>query len=187
MRMGDGGWARLGWCVLAIAAMSSVAASTGHGARTEVGPDFATSEPANQAASDMAQRLETDLSPMPTYAGLQIVRSGIEVDLVGRPPQSVLAAVAADTSSYLGRPIPVSYRSVTRTERELNAIGDRVTADLSWWDGQGIHLSAWGIDLDSNTMQLSLVTYSKAAAKQLTAHYGDGVSVYPADRVVIAN
>src|SRR6185312_32195 len=60
------------------------------------GVDFSNDPDANGAASDLAQKLLTDVQPLAGYAGLQIVRYGIEVDVVGAPSEAIQATVARD-------------------------------------------------------------------------------------------
>lgn len=106
---------------------------------------------------------------------------GIEVDTVGTPARSMLSTASGDLGTYLGLPIPITYRSVTRSPSLLEAIDAQITADQSSWATRGVSLSAWGVDPDSNTVLIKLTKYSPDAANLLTAQYGDGVSVYPAD------
>jgi hypothetical protein len=144
------------------------------------GVDFQQGE-ANYATSQ--GQIWTDLQLLPSYAGLQILRSGIEVDLVGPPTDAIRAMVAREGPRYQGKPIPFSYRSVRHSERQLQVIDDRIEADLGYWQQQGIQLTNFGIDLDSNTVQFTLAHYSKANRDALLARYGgsDWVSVLPHD------
>jgi hypothetical protein len=69
---------------------------------------------------------------------------------------------------------------VRHTERELQAMLDRVEADQGYWKQQGIDPTSWVIDLNSNTVQVWLSHYAKAYRDAMVAHYGsDWVSVTP--------
>jgi hypothetical protein len=159
---------------------SSAASSSVAGSAT--GVNFATDQAANYEAAQLGQKLLADLPALDGYAGLRIVRYGIEVDVVGAPSDAIRAAVARDDTQYQGKPIPIRYRSVRNSQQQLQAVADRLEADLGSWSQQGIELTSWGIDIDSNTVQVSLAHYTKAYRDALLAHYGrDMVSVVPHD------
>jgi hypothetical protein len=148
---------------------------------TSSGPDFSRDNDANFAATQMAQGLLLDLPPMPGYAGLRIVSYGIEVDVVGEPSAAIRAAVDRDTQRYQGSVIPVRYRKVLNTEKELKALSDRISADREEWTRQGIELTTWGIAVSSNTVEIGLHTYTPDYRAALLARYGDRISVTPYD------
>jgi hypothetical protein len=145
------------------------------------GPDFARDGNANFAAAQLGMKLLADLPPLPGYAGLQIVSYGIEVDVVGQPSAPVKTVVARDAQQYQGKPIPVRYRSVRYSERELDSVKAMLAADQAALAGQGIQLTTWGIDLASNTVQVGLYHYTTAYRDALRARYGDRISVTPYD------
>src|SRR6185437_11852732 len=99
--------------------ISSSAAIGPAGAGPATGVDFSQDQAANYEASQLGQKLLADLPPLAGYAGLQIVRYGIEVDVVGAPSEAIRAVVARDGTQYQGKPIPVRYRSVRHTQQEL--------------------------------------------------------------------
>ncbi len=144
-------------------------------------PNFYDDESANFAASQMGQRLLAELPEWDSYAGLQIVRQGIQIDTVGAPPGAMRAAAAAGAGSFGGEKIPIIYRSVARSERSLKALGARVMAARSSWLRSGINISSWKIDLASNTVEVSLARYSTQAARRLTDAYGRGVTIRAGD------
>lgn len=129
----------------------------------------------------MAQRLLRDLPKFDEYAGLQIVASGIEVDLVGAPSSDVIAAIAEDQQQYLGTSIPVPYRQVERTEKQLESTKDRVFNDREQWASKNINLASWGPDVPSNTVVIRLEHYTADAEEQLVQAYGTNVSVLRED------
>jgi hypothetical protein len=161
----------------------STAGSVGSSvAGSATGVNFATDQAANYEAGQLGQKLLADLPALDGYAGLQIVRYGIEVDVVGAPSDAIQAAVARDDSQYQGKPIPIRYRSVRNSQQRLQAVADRLGADQGAWRQQGIELTSWGIDINSNTVQVSLAHYTKDYRDVLLARYGsDLLSVVPHD------
>jgi hypothetical protein len=145
------------------------------------GPDFSRDNDANFAASQLGQRLLADLPPMPGYAGLQIVSYGVEVDVVGEPSAAMRAAVDRDALRYQGNVIPVHYRKVLNTEKDLKALSDRIFADREEWANQGIQLSSAYIDLATNTLRIDLSHYTDAYRDALIAKYGNRITVTPQD------
>lgn len=145
------------------------------------GVDFSQDEAANYEAAQLGMRLGRYLPSLPGYAGLQIVRPGIQVDVVGEATPEMRAVVARHALRYQGKEIPVSYRSVRYSEKELQAVAKQVSADQDDLAKRGIELSSWGIDLDSNTVQIKLAHYSDAYRDALIERYGDRVTVYPHD------
>ncbi len=143
--------------------------------------DFSRNEAANTAAAQ--GRIWTDLAQFDSYAGVQIVRSGIEVDLVGPPTDAILAVVASEDPQYQGRPIPVSYRAVRHSQRQLQPLVDRIEADTGYWQPRGINLSSLWFDPASNTVEVSMVHYTRANRDAVVARYGgsEWVSVSPHD------
>jgi hypothetical protein len=143
------------------------------------GVDFAHDQDANLAAAQ--GNLFADLEQFDSYAVAQIVSSGIEVDLVGPPTAAIRAVVARDDPQYRGKPIPISYRSVRHTRRELQALVDRIVTDADYWRQLGIRLTSWGYGAN-NLVEISLAHYTKASGDALVARYGhDWVTVNPRD------
>ena len=164
--------------------------STSPAADALAGIDFSTDQAANYAASQLGQKLLTDLPPLAGYASLEIVSYGIEVDVVGPPSAAMQAAVARDDVQYQGTLIPVRYRSVRHTYLQLQAVMRQITADVEahYWQRQGIQLSSWGVGLDSRTgryidaVQITLQHYTKAYRNALITRYSSElVTVMPWD------
>lgn len=146
------------------------------------GVDFSQDQDANYAAAQ--GHIWIDLPQFASYAGAQIVKTGVEIDLVGPPTGAIRAVVAREGPQYQGKPIPVRYRSVRHSERQLQVVSDRIEADQGYWQQRGIDLNSWGIDLNTNTMQVTMAHYTKANRDALLARYGgDWVSVVPHDVV----
>lgn len=151
------------------------------------GVDYSTDEAANYQAAQLAMRLERVLPPFPGYAGLQIVAYGIEIDVVGDPPAAVRAAIARYGMRYQGREIPVRFRAVRNSRAQLQAVTGRIGSDRDGWVDKGIEPTTWGIDLDTNTVEIRLAHYQAGYAAALIGRYGERfVSVYPHDYVVVA-
>lgn len=162
-------------------ARSSRAGSSTSPPTPAVETDFFQDLDANHEAAQLGHRLRQELADFAEYAGLRIVSDGIELSLVGSPTPEVKAIVARESRLYRAQPIPVRYRSVSRPLRELEAVRDRITADHGYWQQQGVELSTWGTDLESNTVNIRLAHSTKAYADALTTRYGDAVTVYPHD------
>jgi hypothetical protein len=183
-----GGLAATLWYSHAHSTSSSAAigpAGAGSAAATSAaaaGIDFSQQGDANLAAAQ--GNLWSDLPKFASYAGAAIVSSGIEVDLVGSPTDAIRAVVARDDPQYQGKPIPVRYRSVRHSQQELQAVADRLEADDEYWRQQGIELTSWGIEVQSNTVQVTMAHYTTAFRDTLLDRYGsDRVSVVAKDIV----
>lgn len=147
--------------------------------------DFSQNEAANGAASQLRQRLlGGDLPSLPGYAGLQIVRSGIQVDVVGDPTPEMRAVVARQALRFRGSDLPVAFRSVRYSEKELQAVLTQLFTDKDLAK-RGIELSSLGIDLGANKVNIRLLHYTDAFRDVLLARYGDRVTVDPHDDVII--
>jgi hypothetical protein len=172
---------------LAVVLSAAGCAGVGPSSAEAGGIDFSRDQAANGAAAELGAKLGADLPRFSSYAGLQIVRYGIEVDNVGTPSAEMRAAVDRDAQRYQGSEIPVRFRSVRYSEKELQAVMDRLTADVRSWAQRGIEFSSWGIDIVSNTVEIKLAHYSDAYRAALTARYGDRVTVYPHDSLVVGD
>jgi hypothetical protein len=151
------------------------------------GVNYAEDQAANYAASQLGQALLNRLPRFPGYAGLQIVRYGIEVDTVGSPDPELRAAVTttAQRYRYQGGEIEVRYRLVRYSERDLKAVTDQLSADAKELAAQGIELSSWGPDIKTNKVEIGLAHYTDAYRDALLARYGDRVTVTPHDVVTV--
>jgi len=152
----------------------------GHPARP-AGIDFWQDPDANLAAGNSIGPLIDAMSREPGYAGMRILPYGYEIDLVGKPTAAERAAAARVAPRYQGKTIPYRFRSVRYSEKELKAVMARIEADLDDLSKQGIHPSSWGIDLPSDTVQISLNHYTPHYRTILRARYGHRISVVPYD------
>lgn len=141
--------------------------------------DFFNDPQANLAASQMGQRLLADLPRLPSYAGLRIVTSGLEVQTVGAAGSDLLSLVQLDRLDYGGQPIPITFRVVSRSEQSLNALMDRMWTDREELTKSDIQLTSWGIDEATNTVEVMLASYSATRDKVLHDRYGDAITVDP--------
>jgi len=147
------------------------------------GVDFERDPDANYAAAQGL--LSAHLAAFPSYAGDQVVSFGIEVERVGPPTDAIRAVVARDDPRYQGKPVPVRYRSVHHSLTELRTLTDRILASRNSLRQQGIELSFWGPEVDSNTVEIRLVHYPKAYRDVLVDRYGsDWVTVFPHDMAI---
>ncbi|HEU5269703.1 MAG TPA: hypothetical protein VFU36_07250 [Jatrophihabitans sp.] len=145
--------------------------------------DYSNDQEANLAAGNASQPLTADLWQEPNYAETQIVSSGIEVDLVGKPTAAERAIAVRDTRQYRGQDIPIRFRSVRYSQRELKAVTMTLEADRAELAKQGIELSTWGINAHDR-VEVSLAHYKPAYRAVLLARYGDRITVDPYDLVV---
>lgn len=168
---------------LFLLAVSGTLGGAGWYARsTGAGP--AGADPSRDKAYAVMQgHIWVDLSQFASFADVQVVHSGLEVDLVGQPTDAIRAVVARDNPRYHGKPVPISYRVVRHTYQQLQVMSDRVRADLAYWGLRGIDLVSLGFDVKTNTVQVSLSHYSDAYRDAMLARYGgsDWVSVVPHD------
>lgn len=179
-----------GALVFLVAVAGTVYATLSHsspltviGARQPAGIDFSQDQEANLAAGNSSGQLALDLSRQPGYAGYRIVSYGIEVDVVGKPTAAERAIVVRDAPRYRGKDIPIRFRSVRYSEKELQALTQRITGDLAYWQKQGMSLTTWGPEIVSNTVQICLAHYTPGYRDALRSRYGDRVSVLPHDFV----
>lgn len=148
------------------------------------GIDFSKNLEANLAAGNSSGQLALDLSRQPGFAGYRIVPYGIEVDVVGKPTAADRAIVVRDAPQYRGKDIPIRFRSVRHSLRELQVLTERITADEAHWREQGIQLSSWGPEIESNTVQIMMAHYTKAYRDALIGYYGNEVSVVTHDVLI---
>jgi len=142
--------------------------------------DYSKDQEANLAAGNASEPLAADLWQEPNYAEIQIVSSGIEVDLVGKPTAAERAVAVRDTRQYRGHDIPIRFRSVRYSQRELKAVMTRIDVDRADLLKQGIEPSMVGINAHDR-VEISLVHYTPAYRKALRARYGDRITVDPYD------
>lgn len=170
--------AAVGGGVYATLRHSTAAARAGSATRI----DYWKDQEANLAAGNASQPLAADLWQEPNYAEIQIVPAGIEVDLVGKPTAAERAIAVRDTRQYRGQDIPIRFRSVRYSQRELKAVTMTIEADRAELAKQGIELSTWGINAHDR-VEVSLVHYTPAYRAVLRARYGDRITVDPYDLV----
>jgi hypothetical protein len=178
----------IGGLVFLVAVAGTVYATLSHsnpvtviGARQPAGIDFSQDQEANLAAGNSSGQLALDMSVQPGYAGYRIVPYGIEVDVVGKPTAAERAIVVRDAPQYRGKDIPIRFRSVRYSEKELQALTQRISDDFGYWQQQGIRLTGWGPEIVSNTVQIDLAHYTPGYRDALRARYGDRVSVVTHD------
>ncbi|MFL6161159.1 MAG: hypothetical protein ACJ74U_02930 [Jatrophihabitantaceae bacterium] len=147
---------------------------------TPAGPiDFWQDQAANLAAGNAIGRFPDELFRQPGYAEIQVVPCGIEINVVGKPT-AVELAIARDAPQYQGRDIPVRFRSVRYSERDLKATMRMIEADAADWSKRGIQLSFVGINAHDR-VEISLAHYKPVYRTVLRLRYGDRIVVHPQD------
>lgn len=71
-------------------------------------------------------------------------------------------------------PALFTFRPAQRTWSRLGQLRDRITHDLATLRGQGVDPTAWGPDVDLNTVTASVGTNASAAQQVFDASYGLG-------------
>ena len=158
-----------------------------------VAPNYSSDATANAIAAEAAQSLTASLSGSAGYAGIRISPGGIVVSLVGKPSAVTATTVRAVQTeaapalqaAFSGVPaLPVKYETVQRSEAKLDALANRILQDAPSWRAKGIVLSTWGPDPGTNTVLVSLATYSATSAELISKFYGDAVSVNTQSMVI---
>ncbi|WP_157887889.1 hypothetical protein [Frondihabitans sp. PAMC 28766] len=118
------------------------------------------------------------------YAGSQVTSDGLEIEIAGAPTLVETSMVSADLANeinligdYSVNSIPIAFRQVQHAQSELKSLTDAITSDKAYWSSQGVGLSSWGPDVQSNTVKVWLTNYSDAAAAEIQTRYGSAVSV----------
>lgn len=177
-----------GALVFLVIVAGTVYATLSHSSSSHAGPtalpgggvDFSKEGDANLAAAQGP--LSTQLAAFASFAGDQIVSYGLEVDLVGPPTDAIRAVVLRYGPQYQGKPVPVRFRSVRHSLRELQALMSHIEADHGFWQQQGMQWSGLGPNVATNTVDIRLVHYTKDYGAALIARYGsDWVTVDPHD------
>jgi hypothetical protein len=91
-------------------------------------------------------------------------------------------ALAAALASAVGSP-SAGYKIVTvpRSLIDLQALTDKITADLPQLTSQGVAIAQYGLDAASDTVGIELSDYTPDTAQALADRYGaDAISVRPA-------
>ncbi len=154
------------------------------GAAPAATTNFFTNVDANFAASQVGQQLMTQLDQVAGYAGLQIVSGGVEVDSAGSSAAEAVSAIAGTSRTLSGVTVPIVIRQVANSQADLQQLVSQVGNDRSMWSGQGMDITAWGVDVPSNSVMVMLAQYTTQARDALLAHYGNRITVDPRDDVV---
>ncbi len=146
--------------------------------------DFSTNDDANFAASQVAQQLLTELDGVVGYAGLQIVPGGIEVDSAGLSVAAAAAAISGTSRAFGGVAVPIVARQVLNSQADLQQLGSQLGDDRSMWARQSVDITAWGVDVPSNSVRVMLASYKTQYRDALFAYYGNRITVDPRDDAV---
>jgi hypothetical protein len=82
-----------------------------------------------------------------------------------------------DTMAPAG--VEMRYRTVARTEAEVDALVERISRDLGFHSRLGVTVHVVGSDTARNGVDVNVEPYSPEIARALEAHYGAGVRVLP--------
>jgi len=137
---------------------------------TDVGLNL-TAEAASDKVVDAATSADV-VGFSNSYAGVSIVTSGLEISLSGAPPASVLAAIS---TSAVTSGVPVSIRKVSYSSSQLEQLTKSIFADEPKLRSEGIALSYFGPEYDSNRVVVHFKQYSSALAAQMTARYNSSM------------
>lgn len=146
-----------------------------------VAPDFSANVHANFAASQVGQRLMTQLAQVSGYAGLQVVSGGVEVDTAGASAAAAASVIAKTNRTFGDVAVPVVVRHVANSQADLQQLASQLDKDRATWSAQGVELTAWGVDVPSNSVRVMLAKYSTQYRDLLLAQYGNRVTVDPQD------
>jgi hypothetical protein len=160
---------------VAATVLHSMTASPAGCATPAASIDFSQDQAANLAAGNAIGRFPDELFRQPGYAEIQVVPCGIEIDVVGKPT-AVELAIARDAPQYQGRDIPVRFRSVRYSEKDLKATMRMIDADAAGWSKRGIQLSFVGINAHDR-VEISVAHYRAAYRTALRLRYGDRIVV----------
>jgi hypothetical protein len=149
--------------------------------------DFEGDSLLNETATEVAAMLTAAIENEPNYAGVRIIRSGVELSIVGTltPAESFAVADArvhgtgqlTDIAAVpSGSQFPITVRRVRYTMKQLSTIVAQITSDTALAD-RGITVSAVGVDVDKNIVDLSVVPYSEQIERLIHDKYGAAVLV----------
>jgi hypothetical protein len=107
--------------------------------------------------------------------GISITSTGLRVSVAGAPTAALRRAIESEANG-----VPVTLRTVAHSEAQLQAVQAKITHDLAYWTRRGIRITAWGPDVTSDKVSVTLATYSAGAAAEITGRYGGSwVAVSP--------
>jgi hypothetical protein len=151
------------------------------------GPDYSSDQTANAVAAQVGSVLMESLQDSSGYAGVRITEQGLILSVTDAPTsdvkqkivdaQTVGQALSISSGGPSSSAVPVQAEIVKYTDVELTAVTDQISTDAANWREQGVNLTSWGPDVESNTVLISLENCSSDASARLLATYGDIVSV----------
>lgn len=171
----------IGGAVVAAVCAASLAGAGAGGASPGPATDYLTDTAANYDASLLGQALTPVLLEQRNFAGVRIASAGIEVATVGPPAASLLTAVNAANAAAV-RPVSVYYRQVSNSNLVLTRTLDSIGSNFAFWARRDVHISAVGLDAQSNSVCVFLSSYSRQAAALLEAAFPGLVTVDPESR-----
>jgi hypothetical protein len=143
--------------------------------RPESGRNYANDVRLNGLAADAAPSISRAIRSRPDWVYVEIVPTGLEIGLTDDSPATEAMARRADAER--AHPIPLRFRQVTYSARQLNAVERQLNRSYRSLARSGVHMTDWGPDEDSNTILVHLHPYTDVAAERLRWEYGAIVSV----------
>jgi hypothetical protein len=116
-----------------------------------VPPDYMASSDLNIAATVALEGFTEALDGDETFAGVQIVPSGVQFSFVGKPSAAFTAKLAT-----LPESLPRKLRKVTNSLASLNRVVKALDNDVKSLKADGVAMSSWGPDLESNNVKVAL-------------------------------
>ena len=129
----------------------------------------------SSAASRLAGLLTANVAG---FSYIQITDGHIDLGVTSDPAavQGIVnnaLTLASDASVVRS----LTYTSVTNSLADLENVTASLTANASAWSQRGVHLSAFGPDITSNSVLVHLFPYSEAAAKELVDTFGSLITI----------
>lgn len=180
---------RLGFVAASSVIVVTALAFSATSASADTSPtNFTNDQEANAAAAAAGETITSELASDPTFAGAEITPDGLVVSVVGTPSVKLVnslaaarsvAARSAVTTEGAAIDVPVTTRTVRYSQEDLDAATAQIDADFYTWQAQGVDLTSWGGDTESNQVEVVLENYTPEAAAAIEAAYGPIVSVSP--------
>jgi hypothetical protein len=131
---------------------------------------YISDQEANDRATKDIAALNDTLESVPTFGGVRIIDSGIEISYIGSSPKPVSESMSEVPVPYPS--VPITYRKVHYSWQALLRLTKTLDANRKKLDAIGIHLASWGPDEPSNKVTVRLQKSTDAAISYLQSHFG---------------
>lgn len=142
----------------------AVVLSSGNAVSSYASPSATPLDNVIAAAQDVQARGDI----IPGFAGVRIRTDTLSVVVYMTQTDGNSESIAIGSNS----PALFTFRPAQRTWSQLGQLRDRITHDLATLRGQGVDPTAWGPDVDLNTVTASVGTNASAAQQVFDASYG---------------